>query len=76
MTFGILQCSIGMKIRAHKHLSRALGIIVSKKFGHSPISHKVTRNTVQNSSKIEDKLVLLLLLKCLILTLQQFLSDF
>ena len=34
-----------MKFRAHKHLFRALGTIVSRKFGHSPISHKVRGNT-------------------------------
>ena len=34
-----------MKIRAHKCLFRALGTIVSRKFRHWPISHKVRGNT-------------------------------
>ena len=34
-----------MKIVTHKRLSRALGTIVSRKFGHLPISHKVRGNT-------------------------------
>ena len=33
------------KFRALNRLSRALGTLVSKKFGHSPISHKVRGNT-------------------------------
>ena len=33
------------KILAHKRLFRALGTIVQRKFGHSPISHKVRGNT-------------------------------
>ena len=45
MAFGILYYSIGLKIRAHKRLFRVLATIVSRKFGHRPIIHKVRRNT-------------------------------
>ena len=34
-----------MKCRAHKHLFRTLDTIVSRKFGHSLINHKVRGNT-------------------------------
>ena len=46
MTFGILKYWIGTKFRVLKRLFRALGLIVSSKFGHSPISHKIRGNTV------------------------------
>ena len=46
-----------MKIKAHKRPFRALGTIVSRKFGHYPISHKVSGNTaiqtLQSVSKLD-----------------------
>ena len=60
MTFGILVLySIGMKIRAHKRFFRALGTIVSRKFGHSPISYKVRGNTDLHHTVTEDDIVLM-----------------
>ena len=45
MTFCVLQYWIGTKFRALNRLSRALGTLVLRKFGHLPISHKVRGNT-------------------------------